>query len=467
MTVTQTPLLPRIAFVAACLFFAFFGGFVTSHFEVFPHSLFAPGLDQAAQLVRGQPVHHQRPGRYDFSGVVAYGRDGTPLPPDQVDEGEGCVLLTSFWPDYDGRPGIRLVDRRGRTLHHWDVDLDAIWPEPPYDDGAEAFYGTEHYLHGSYLFENGDVLFNVEFLGLVRMNPRGEVVWRLDRHTHHSVARTEDGDFWVCEMRWITDQKDALTRFYGLEVPFAEDRVLKVSADGEVLQEVSVLELLCGTELRSMLFQGGVGSPTRSRDPLHLNDVEELPRALAADFPTLAAGDLVVSLFQPNLVMVFDPATREVKWSQSTPLIHQHDPDFRPGGWISVFNNNSDETPTGIVNGGSQLLAYQPHSGAQRGLYPERLDASLQGALRGDPLAPSGHERRFYTPVGGKAQQLSNGHWLITEAVTGRVFEVDERGHTVWEWCQERCANGVDVSEVLEGTWYPYSREQIAAWPRD
>ena len=40
-------------------------------------------------------------------------------------------------------------------------------------------------------------------------------------------------------------------------------------------------------------------------------------------------------------------------------------------------------------------------------------------------------------------------------------------GLSIWEWCQERCANGVDVSEVLEGTWYPYSREQIAGWPRD
>jgi len=468
--VAKTQLLPRIAFFAACLFFAFLFGFIASHFELFPHGTIAPALDEAVRLVEnpsklmdGVPKRHQSEARHDFAGVLAYDEQGKLIPNEQIDAGDGCILITSFWPEYDWRPGLRLIDRRGETLHHWDVDLAKIWPESPYTDGAEAFYGTESYIHGSYVFDNGDVLFNVEYVGLVRLDKHSNVVWKLDRHTHHSVTRAEDGNFWVCEMNWITDLQHALLNFYGLEVPFVEDMVLKVSPEGEVLQQVSILDMVCRSDLRSMLFRAGAEVPTRTFDPLHLNDVEELSSAMAAQYPMFAAGDLVVSLFQFNLVMVFDPNTREVKWTQVTPFVHQHDPDFLGDGWISVFNNNSDGSPLGIISGGSQMLAFRPHTGEQYGIYPEKLDASLLAATK---KAPSGHERRFYTRVGGKAQKLPTGNWLIVEAVGGRLFEVDERRHTVWEWCQQRSDDGVMVAEVLEGTWYPFSREQVAGWSR-
>lgn len=32
----------------------------------------------------------------------------------------------------------------------------------------------------------------------------------------------------------------------------------------------------------------------------------------------------------------------------------------------------------------------------------------------------------------GSAQKLSNGNVLISEAATGRIFEVSERGDVVW-----------------------------------
>ena len=452
--------LSRLAFLAACLFFAFLGGFVASHFKWFPHSFLAPALDQGAQVFSGEAtkLHHQAPARHDFEGVMAYDQDGKQIPSEAVPAGDGVILLTSFWPEYDWRPGIRLIDRTGKTLHHWDVDLDRIWPESPYQDGAESFYGNENYIHGSYLFDNGDVLFNVEYMGLVRLDKNGSIVWKLDRHTHHSVTRDEDGNFWVCEMNWITDVNVALTRFFGLIPPFTEDCALKVSPAGEVLESISILEIVCNTEFRSLLWRAGPHVPTRTTDPLHMNDVEPLPSKLADQYPLLAAGDLVVSLYQPNLVFVFDPKTKKVKWSKVTPLVHQHDPDFIGDGWISVFNNNADGTPAGIILGGSTQLDFHTSTGEMRQTYP-RLPA---------PKASGAHkpERQFYTPVGGKSQLLANGNWLLTEAVGARILEVNTLGRTVWEWAQQRQDDGKMISEVLEGTWYPYSAEQVRSWSR-
>ena len=60
----------------------------------------------------------------------------------------------------------------------------------------------------------------------------------------------------------------------------------------------------------------------------------------------------------------------------------------------------------------------------------------------------------FYTELGGKHQRLPNGNRLITESNTGRVFEVDESGKTVWSWINPSI-DGQWVAEVLEGTRYP------------
>ena len=451
--------LSRLAFLAACLFFAFLGGFVASHFQLFPHSFLATALDQGAQVFSGEAtkLHHQAPARHDFVGVLAYEPNGKVIDQQAVPAGDGVILLTSFWPEYDWRPGIRVIDRTGAVLHHWDVDLQKIWPEFPYQDGAETFFGNENYIHGSYLFDNGDVLFNVEYMGLVRMAKHANVVWKINRHTHHSVTRDEDGNFWVCEMNWITDLQVALTRFFGLMPPFTEDCALKVSPAGEVLESISILELICKSEFRSLFWRAGPDVATHTTDPLHMNDVEPLPSKLAAQYPQFAAGDLVVSLYQLNLVLVFDPKSKTIKWSRIMPLVHQHDPDFIGDGWITVFNNNADGTPTGLILGGSKQLGFDTKSREMRQIYP-RLDATAPNQRRA--------ERQFYTPVGGKAQLLDNGNWLLTEAVGARILEVDRAGRTVWEWAQQRHADGKMVSEVLEGSWYPYAAEQVRMWAK-
>lgn len=57
---------------------------------------------------------------------------------------------------------------------------------------------------------------------------------------------------------------------------------------------------------------------------------------MAAAFPEFAAGNLPISLREPNLVTVIAPNTGLVKWWQNGPWIKQHDPDFESDGTISV-----------------------------------------------------------------------------------------------------------------------------------
>jgi hypothetical protein len=172
---------------------------------------------------------------------------------------------------------------------------------------------------------------------------------------------------------------------------------------------------------------------------------------MASEYPLFAAGDLLVSMRFLNLVMVFAPDTGLVKWSAAGVFTEQHDPDFIGGGWISVYDNRTDLTVDGSRFGGSRLVAIQPHTGAWRQIYPR-------------PDQASGHERRFHSHQGGKAQLLPDGHWLITEPSGGRVFEIDASGRTVWEWGQQD-EDGM-VSEVLEGTRYSLTPQAVKEWSK-
>lgn len=442
----------RAVFVVALALLAYLVGFTSSHYRWFPHRFLVEALEQAASVGASPEValaHHVYPARHDLVGVATYRGDERVEPEIATAGDDGVILLTSYWKELDWRPGIRLIDRRGKVLHTWLTDPSEIWPKSPHKDPVAGIFNVaSNYVHGTWLFENGDVLFNIEYLGLVRMNPAGEVVWRLDRRTHHSIHRAENGNFWVCGVTWTLDQAEVTRRLTGLTAPLVEQHLFEVSPDGDVVKDINVLDAVFKTDMKTLIWQVGRDF---TGDVLHMNDVEELSTAMAAEYPLFEAGDLVVSLRTLDTVMVIDPDTSEIKWSVHEPLIRQHDPDFIGDGWIAVFDNHDDMTMSGEALGGSRLVAFRPHTGEQKLLYPVAN-------------TPSKHERRFFTRQGGKAQLLPNGHWLISEAQAGRVFETDPEGRTVWEWCQERHIDPNTVAEVLEGTYYAYPVATVRGW---
>ena len=174
--------------------------------------------------------------------------------------------------------------------------------------------------------------------------------------------------------------------------------------------------------------------PNDSNDPLTLWD-------LVAAMLMQLGDDYDYNHLQTDTVMVVDPQTSAVKWSASEPFLKQHDPDWLGGGWISVYDNNDDGTRDGKQLGGSRVWLLKPGTQERRVLYPTAEPASQ-------------HERGFYSQHGGKAQRLADGRWMIVEPQPGRVFEIDASGRTVWEWGHQRRADGVSISEVLEGTSY-------------
>jgi hypothetical protein len=425
----------KAAFVLSLCLLAFLYGFVSSVRGWFPNDLLVTAWHQASAL---GPSDEELPAflwtrTYDWSGVRV---------PQPEAVAPGLTLISAnWWSDDAWRQELRLIDVEGRMVHRWRIDPAALF------SGSDSRRGGPlelHDLHGSYLFPNGDILVNVEMVGAVRMDACGTVLWTLPEGNHHSIARADDGSFWI---PGVTMQEPTATPQHpeglpGFNQPVFQDLLLRVSEDGEVLDRIHVLEAMYANGLQRYLFKNGRGP---SVDPTHLNDIDILSAGLADQFPLFEAGDLVVSSRDLNLVFVLDPATGRVKWHASDPFIAQHDPDFLADGWIGVFDNNVDGRGRGETLGGSRIVAVQPHTDSVRVLYPTD---------RSDP---------FYTRLMGKWETLPNGNLLLTEALAGRVVEAAPDGSTVWEWVNE--PYGEDhVAEVSKASRHPLTRADVEAW---
>lgn len=375
-----------------------------------------------------------------------YERHGTTLEqPDQLQP--GLTFLGSSWDGPGGlEPGLRLIDQDGTVLHKWRIERTKLF------EGGRRKQPERTGIHGSELLPDGDVVVNQRYVGMARLNACGEVVWALNEGNHHSIARAEDGSFWtpaVHEAPRVGSERypDGYPGLGGK--PVWRERLLHISPDGKILQDIIALDLIYDSDLKRYLMKAPWGGKRRVTGPptdiLHINDVEPLPSDMADAYPLFEAGDLVVSVKRLHLVFVFDPDTREVKWHASDPFVAQHDPDFIGDGWIGVFDNQNDGTERGTILGGSRIVAVQPHTDSTEVLFPTE------------------HSEPFHTQGQGRWEMLDNGNMLLTETESARVVEVDSTGRTVWEWVHQPYTES-RVPEVTQASRQDLSREEVASW---
>ncbi len=394
-------------FVASTLCLVFTYGVLVGRYHIFPFQVYASAAEGYKKLI-AITVKQELPWYY----IRVEGKDGKAIhrPGDAY---EGLNLITKIGSDKT--IVAEILDMDGQKLHEWQIDWFKIWPDAkhlPKGWVPQERPGT--HIHGRVLMENGDLVFNFERLGLVRINPHGEVVWRLPYLTHHSVHRDDKGNLWVSGKKCHT-KPDA--RFSNRKTPIYEDTFLEVTPDGRIANEWSVADLLIENDLNGLLFTGSVDNwstliVASYGDVLHLNDVEPFPDTMEEDF--FRKGDVLVSLRNINTVFVFNRYTRKIKLLCMGWFVRQHDPDFIDGNRFSVFDNN--------------LIASKEYGHQSRIVIVSAREKKLDVYFEGNPTVP------FYTAIMGKHQWLPNGNLLITESQEGRAFEINPRGEMVWEY---------------------------------
>jgi Arylsulfotransferase (ASST) len=424
---------------AGGLLFAY--GVAVGVFRVFPYDTleyFAGGAREWIQY----PLHNLglKPEKFlsknrgKEAGVVKYIKS---------DAFPGQTFITGF---FGSGLGMKLIDMDGRMLHEWRVSVDEMWPVALLDSKPRDDWGTQ--IHGAVLYPNGDVIFNFQYGGLVRIDKCSQVRWKLGLRTHHSIFIDTEGNLWVPGRKW---RETAVPKFPNIPAPFWEDYIFKITPGGKLLREISVLDIIYEAGFEGVLDANGKHDSNvlmpLDRDFTHLNDVEVLSPSIADAFPLFEPGDLLLSLRNLNLLLVVDPATRQIKWTKTGPFIRQHDPDFLPTGQISVFDNRRDDK-AGKMLGGSRIVKINLKTGDVDTLY----------GLREDQF--------FYTEAMGEQQMLPNGNILITDSKAGRAFEITDSGDVVWSfinrWDEQSTALIMRATRYPENYMDPIDKEDCS-----
>ena len=397
----------KVLFMCGIAFALFLTGGVFATKQLQPYQMFEDGFKAAEELV----VQELRT-RHELIQPIRYAGDGV-LRHDAGAAYSGLTLVETLFPH---GAEIQLIDMDGRLVNRWPVSFFDIWPDPTHIP-PETIPATHlnYHTQGMWLLPDGSVVFNVANYGTVKMDKCGSVLWTVDRAMHHSITPNPDGSFWILARSDPDAIPDEL-KLTGVDDSWTDERLvryedllLKIDANGQVLEEISLLKAFFEGEFNYVLHDA------RLIDPTHANDIEVVTAALADRLEGVDEGDLLVSVREFHMLVILDQVSGDIKWHQIGPWVRQHDPEITENGIIEVFDNGGEHRPPDQFKG-SRIVALDPVTRETQTLYPRPGDET------------------FFSVIMGTHQRLPNGNRLITETTAGRLFEVTSDGRVVWEY---------------------------------
>ena len=333
-------------------------------------------------------------------------------------------------------PEAFLIDMEGDVLHRWSLPYDALAGAPPMEHPSQVGWRRVRLLaDGSLLAIHGG-------LALIKIDRDSRLVWLFPGHAHHDLELLPDGRVLTLTRRLrIVDGLSA-------REPVVEDFVTVLSADGELLLEVSLIEALRTSssfgkvvavarrpDQAQRLTTGGV----EALDLLHANSIQTLDGRHVGLHPAFAAGNVLVCLRELDALVVVNLQRRRVVWYREGAWLAPHDPRLTDEGHLLIFDNMGHD-------GYSQVLELDPLTG-------EEL-----WAFRGDP------PESLYSTFCGTARRLANGNTLLTESCNGRALEVTPAGAVVWAFhSPHRAGEERELVAVLFEV-ERLAAESVAAW---
>ncbi len=314
---------------------------------------------------------------------------------------------------------IRIAD--GKILTSWEPDWKAIFSrltKKRFDDPVDL---TNIRATNPVLLANGDIVF-VTGSGAVRLPACGrEPRWVLDETMHHSADLDVDGNgFWAPSV-----DANGFASNARLHSTVRDDAIARVSLDGRLLDRWSFAGISNDNDLNFLLFSGNDAGDFNA-DPIHMNQV----RVAHTDSRFWKTGDLLVSLRNPNTVLLYRPSTRKVIWRQTGPWLHQHSADFVNDHQISVFNNNvvlqsPPEDAFLTRQDINEVMIFDFETGQVTQPFKSLLEAARPRSI-GE----------------GRARILPDGGLFIEETENGRILRFS-RDRLLWSFVNDHDGNSI------------------------
>ena len=327
-----------------------------------------------------------------------------------------------------------LMDMKGEVLHAWthapcfrwgnavvtpEGDLLVVGRSP--HDGTPAAAKAGRYL--------------------TRLAWDGSLLWQKRLPVHHDVELTPDGR--------------VLTLTYGLRpvpeldasVPLIDNSLVLLSGDGEILEELSLWDVMNAAPDVFTPQPVAPGSFDRARgvDALHANSIEWLRHSALVGRGLEHGDDAVLVCFRnQDIVAIIDWSERRPVWAWGRGEISgPHDATLLDDGNVLLFDN-------GLGRGWSRVIEVDP----------------IRDAIVWEYRAPD--PTSFFTITRGSNQRLANGNTLIADSDSGTAIEVTPAGEVVWRFQNFNLTERREPSVIVrmrrfEGIGYTELLQQVAA----
>lgn len=358
--------------------------------------------------------------------------------PEADDEGDGVVRHDAqrSYPGYNlcvlhGRSAAELMDAEGRVIRRWQCQPSQLW------GNGELLPNGDFVVVGADPSDLPRPEVADEARYVLRFDWSGELLWKRRLTAHHDIELTPRGQLLTLTFaRRMVPSIDPT-------IPVRDDRLTLLSQDGEVLEVLSLYDLLGGRPEDFPL--AAVGPTTRGGaewvDLFHCNSVEWMYREhLVGRHPLYELSNVLVCSRHQDRIFVVNWDRQELVWSWGEKILSgPHDAQVLENGHILVFDN-------GMGREWSRVIEMDP----------------LSGRIVWRYRAP--RPRDFYTLSKGSSQRLPNGNTLITNSDHGYAFEVTRQGEVVWEFrCPHRNLVGQRVTIVRMKRYEPAYVEGIQA----
>jgi hypothetical protein len=334
-----------------------------------------------------------------------------------------------------------VMDRQGKIIHHWEVDLDALWAEADHMTGLKNPWnfkplGIELLPDGSIIAAFYNNFAFPEGAGLAKFDIEGNLVWIKKDHSHHWFTTDNSGRIYTPAHHVIETPFSIGNTSASLDCPETRaklDVVGIVDPHGKTVETLPLIDILVDSGYAAVIQ--GTQDPC---DPLHLNFVQYIDSATAARIPGAKAGDLLLSMRNVNALALLDPRRRKLKWLLSDRTMAQHSPRFLPDGSFVVFDNLGGNKSFG----GSRITRHQ--------IGRDRVETLF-------PRAPLPQNRQFFTEYVGHIDVHPQGHRaLVSVTETGKLWEIDlSTGELLWEY-----------EKLFNAEHYPGWKGSLKPWVR-
>lgn len=326
---------------------------------------------------------------HELPVLAGRGHGRVSLPPQGEPPASGVVVdepEAAPGPLLVGGPGASavLLDAKGGTIRSWN--------DPELRDGAWGRWDDV-----TPLADGGLLCLDSSREALLRLAPDGRVRWRRGLPVHHAALALADGSFLVLTRRLrLVPEIDPTRRV-------VDNLVTHVSAEGEVLTEHSLLELLrFGPGAIPLKLPAGELPPGYDLDLLHAASLCRVDEAQAVGDP-FRPGRLLVALRNLDRVVLVDLDSRACVWSHDL-LSEPHDARILPDGTVLVLD--------AAERSGTRVIA---------------LDR--KGELDGMKYRASRHEVSGCAGQ-GRIEPQANGNLLV--GLPDEAFEITRLGKLVW-----------------------------------